>query len=143
MKKEAIQQVLNEWIEGTDIFVVETSVKLGNKIRVSLDRPGGISINECARANRKMHERLNLEDYTVEVSSPGLTEPFKVPEQYIKNQGKRVRVTSRDGKTKSGILIDVGPGGFSLEDKKKKQDGPKVYHFTFDEVKSTTIVINI
>ncbi len=71
---EAIIELVSQYIQGTDIFLVEASVKPGNVIRVHVDRPEGISIDECVKISRHMNEMLDrdVEDYDLQVSSPGL-----------------------------------------------------------------------
>ena len=77
---EKVRQLVSGILESTDIFEVEVSVKPGNKIVVLVDKLEGITIDECANISRGIEEKLdrNIEDYELEVSSPGLTQPFKV-----------------------------------------------------------------
>ena len=69
-------------------------------LRLFVDRPGGISIEELARINRIVGGLLEVHDvipgsYTLEVSSPGLTRALKTPEDYQRYAGRLVRVTTR------------------------------------------------
>jgi len=82
-------------------------------LRLFVDRPGGISIEELARINRIVGGLLEVHDvipgsYTLEVSSPGLTRALKKPEDYQRYAGRLVRVTTRapwEGRqVHSGIL---------------------------------------
>ena len=89
-----IQTFLNKTLAGTDIFVVDVLVRPGNKIYIYIDSPGNVSIDDCVSVNRMFNEHFDreTEDYALEVSSPGLTSPFKVPQQYLKNIGKRIKI---------------------------------------------------
>jgi ribosome maturation factor RimP len=82
-------------------------------LRLFVDRPGGISIEELARINRIVGGLLEVHDvipgsYNLEVSSPGLTRALKKPEDYQRYVGRLVRVTTRaplEGRqVHSGIL---------------------------------------
>jgi ribosome maturation factor RimP len=69
-------------------------------LRLFVDRPGGISIEELARINRIVGGLLEVHDvipgsYNLEVSSPGLTRALKNPEDYQRYVGRLVRVTTR------------------------------------------------
>jgi len=82
-------------------------------LRLFVDRPGGITIEELARINRIVGGLLEVHDvipgsYNLEVSSPGLTRALKKPEDYQRYAGRLVRVTTRapwEGRqVHSGIL---------------------------------------
>jgi ribosome maturation factor RimP len=69
-------------------------------LRLFVDRPGGISIEELARISRMVGGLLEVHEvipgsYTLEVSSPGLTRALKKPEDYQRYVGRLVRVTTR------------------------------------------------
>ena len=66
-------------------------------LRVYIDKPGGITIDDCVDVSREMNEILDREDYikdpyTFEVSSPGLSRPLKKPKDYEYALGKAVEV---------------------------------------------------
>jgi ribosome maturation factor RimP len=107
-----------------------------------------ITIDECASIHRHIEKSLdrNIEDFELQVSSPGLDMPFGVIEQYHKNEGKKVEVTDNDGEKFSGILKDVTSGGFELETEVKvKGKGKEIKEisFNFDQVKATREILTI
>jgi ribosome maturation factor RimP len=114
---EAISGMVEEHIRGTGIFLVGVDVKPGNAVRIYVDRPDGISIDECAGISRFLNERLDrdVEDYSLEVSSPGLGSPFRVKQQYEKNTGRRVEVTLADGHRLEGELESVSEQSIVLK----------------------------
>lgn len=108
----------------------------------------GITIDECAALHRHLEKELdrNIEDFELQVSSPGLDMPFGVIEQYYKNEGKRVEVADNDGTRFTGILKNVTTGGFELETEVKvkgKTKEIKEISFNFDQVRSTRVVLII
>ncbi len=66
-------------------------------LRVYIDKPGGITIDDCVDVSREMNEILDREDYikdayTFEVSSPGLSRPLKKEKDFKRAVGKAVEV---------------------------------------------------
>jgi ribosome maturation factor RimP len=113
--QEQIESLVSQKIEGTGIFIVEVQIRPGNSILIHLDKPEGISIDECVGISRYINANLDreIEDYDLEVSSPGLGHSFKVKEQYLKNIGRGVELILKDGKKLNGKLL--GYTGQSIE----------------------------
>ncbi|MDE6331021.1 MAG: ribosome assembly cofactor RimP [Muribaculaceae bacterium] len=107
--KELLKSTVLAAIDGTDMFVVEIKVSPQNDIVVELDSASGIDIDTCARITREIEAAFDreAEDYTLEVGSAGLTAPFKVRGQYVKNIGNEVEVLTRDGRKLRGTLVQV------------------------------------
>lgn len=66
-------------------------------LRIYLDKPGGINIDDCAEASRHISSLLDVEDpikdeYTLEVSSPGLDRYLFTPAQYEQYLNESVKV---------------------------------------------------
>jgi ribosome maturation factor RimP len=94
-------------------------------LRLFVDRPGGIILDEIARVSRVVGELLDVHDpirgsYTLEVSSPGLTRALKKPRDYERFTGRLVRLTTRSpwqGKqVHRGILKGLADEEVSLEE---------------------------
>jgi ribosome maturation factor RimP len=85
------------------------------------------------------------EDFELEVSSPGLSAPFKVMEQYHKNRGRHVHAVKRAGQKISGLLHNVDDGMIVLEVETKIREAgqkrPKTVMQTvsikFSDIKTT------
>jgi len=135
---EAIIELVEHYIQGTDIFLVEVAVKPGNVIRIHVDRPDGISIDECVRISRHLNEMLDrdVEDFSLEVSSPGLGTPFKVKKQYDKNTGRKIDVLLSDGTRITGELNSVSDEGIVL--KMKGSDEA----IKFEEIKTSKEILS-
>lgn len=81
-----------------ELVEVEESAR-GRVLRVFVDKPGGVTVEDCARLSERLSEKLDIEDfiphrYTLEVSSPGLDRPLKRPEDYERFRGRRLRITT-------------------------------------------------
>jgi ribosome maturation factor RimP len=136
--KETVTELVEQQIRETGIFLVEVTVKAGNVIRVHVDRPEGISIDECAGISRFLNNQLDrdTEDYSLEVSSPGLGAPFKVKQQYQKNSGRIIEVLLNDGHLLEGALQTVSDDGIVLKVKGAEKE------ISFGEIKSSKATIS-
>ena len=102
--KRDVQQVITELatpiVEGLNYELVDVEfIKEGTNwyLRVYIDKPAGISIDDCQVVSEKMSEILDEKDpieqfYYLEVSSPGLERPLKTERDFIKYKGELVEV---------------------------------------------------
>lgn len=146
--RNKIENLISEYITGTGIFLVSLKVSSSNKISVLADTMKGITIDECAGLHRYLENHLdrNEEDYEMQVSSPGLDMPFRVIEQYYRNEGEKIEVTDMEGNKFTGLLKNVTDGGFELETEiksKGKSREIKEISFNFDQVKSARVTLTI
>jgi ribosome maturation factor RimP len=145
--KQEITLLVQEYIKGTGLFLVAIRVS-NNKITVIADNNEGITIEECAAMHRYLADNLGLVkgDYELQVSSPGLDMPFRVTEQYIKNEGREVMVIDNMGSRFTGRIKNVTAGGFELEIRvKAKGKKPEINEisFNYDQIKSARVVITV
>jgi ribosome maturation factor RimP len=151
---DKIKALAEERIAELDkgLFIVEITVSPTNQISVEIDSfEGGVSINDCVAVSRNIEHNLDreTEDFELQVSSPGLTNPFKVMPQYYKNIGKPVKVVLTDGKKIEGELTKVSEEGIVLkteekvriEGKKKKELVATEHELNFNQIKETKKVI--
>lgn len=148
IEKETIKGIVDEYLKGSDLFLVGVKVSSTNKITVLADKKEGITIDECVSIHRHIESMLDrdAEDFELQVSSPGLDLPFLVIEQYYKNEGKKIEVIDTEGSKYTGILKNVTVGGFELETEVKvkgKAREMKDVSFNFDKVKSARVVLII
>jgi len=139
-----IHKILEGITEGTELFLVDIRLKPGNKIFVEIDKNTGITVDECGIISKQVEQLLDrdIEDYELNVSSPGLTRPFKVPEQYKKNIGKKIEVLKKNGVKKEGILKMADKNGIILETGiNKKLENSIEENIKLDEIKSANVVI--
>jgi len=146
--KQTIEGIAEEFIKGTDLFLVAVKVSSSNRITVLADKKASITIDEVAALHRHIENSLDRdkEDFELLVSSPGLDLPFNVIQQYYKNEGKKVEVIDFEGMKYTGILKNITAGGFELETEvkvKEKAKEMKDLSFNFEQVKSTRVILII
>lgn len=123
-----VEQVVNGELEGTDMFLVGVTVSADNRIVVEVDSMTRMDVDTCVALSRKIEEQFDRdeEDFELEVGSAGLTSPFKVKQQYVKNIGNDVEVLTKDGRKFSGVLTEVNDEDFVVEVARKvKHEGAK------------------
>ncbi|MEO1449205.1 MAG: ribosome assembly cofactor RimP [Bacteroidota bacterium] len=134
MLPEAVRKRITETIEthAPEAFVVDMQMHQGgrNVLSVKVDTDTGISLDTCARLNRKIG--LALEDepsmdfpYNLEVSSPGIGYPLKLHRQYVQNMGRYVAVKTMDDRQYEGKILAAEEAELTLEPLKTKGKGKK------------------
>src|ERR1044071_9523408 len=122
MQTETIIAALEQKIarlleEHPSNFLVEVRIKPTNNIKVFIDADEGIVLSTLTKYNRKLYKELEesglfpADDFSLEVSSPGLDEPLKKGRQYKKNVGRYVHITKADGATLEGKLTEATEDG--------------------------------
>ena len=150
--KKTVCQIVEEWLEGKDYFLVEVTVSPDDKIVVEIDHAEGVWIEDCVELSRFIESKLNREeeDYELEVGSAGIGQPFKVVQQYYNHIGSEVEVLTKSGKKLAGVLKEADEEKFVVTVQKKvKLDGakrPKLMEedetFRYDEIKYTKYLIS-
>lgn len=151
IEKAKIQQLVEEKLEE-DMFLVEVSVSERNVIHVFVDSYNGLTIDQCVAVSRHVEHSLDRdeEDFELQVSSPGLTENFKVLEQYKKYEGKQIKIVTLEGTKLEGVLLESNKEYFvletstkeKLEGHKKKQLVVKTHQLKYNETESVKAVIS-
>ncbi len=118
---------------GMEIVLVEIRGEgNGSVVRTFIDKPGGISLDDCERFSRRISVSLDVEDwipfrYHLEVSSPGLDRPLVKEADFLRFGGRNVKVRTRlslDGqKNFRGRILGVTEGRLYLEVAPGKQVG--------------------
>jgi len=140
-----VRALINEKIEGTDQFIVSVKVLPTNRIQVYVDAVGGLNVKDCVNISRQIEGNLDreVEDYELQVSSPGLTEPFQHPLQYKKNVGREIKVTTLDGESIKGELTAFTGEEITLQpEKKKKKEEAEPVTIPLSEIKEAKTVIS-
>ena len=146
---ETIEQMVNSLLTPGD-FLVSIKIKPTNNVKVYVDADeGGISIDKCVKYNRALYKQLEESplfpdgNFSLEVSSPGITEPLKLHRQYVKNKGRDVEVVFNDGTQKEGKLVEVTENDILIETITGKGKKAETHQFVipFENIKTTTVQV--
>lgn len=128
ISKDAVKQIVESYITAKGYYLVDINVTKDNHISVEIDHFEGVSIDFCVELTREIESGIDreTEDYELQVSSAGLTEPFKVLKQYQKNTGNEVEVLTKEGKKITGVLTAANAEKITLQiEKQIKPEGAK------------------
>lgn len=147
--REKIEEIINSKVADSEVFVVDITIKPGNLIQVYLDEPGGISLDTCVEYSRLIESSLDrdAEDFSLQVSSPGLDQPFRVMQQYDKAIGQSIQVLKNDGSKYIGLLKSADKTEIQLETElkvkvpgtKKKQIELQTVAIDFKDIKTAKV----
>ena len=95
--EQKTEEILNPIMEELEFELVDVEyVKEGSMwyLRAYIDKPGGITVNDCEAVSRRLSDILDEKDfiedsYVLEVSSPGLGRPLKKEKDYKRNLGRK------------------------------------------------------
>jgi ribosome maturation factor RimP len=147
---QAVERMTGTILAGDpQYFLVEVKIRPTNNIKVFLDGDKGIPIERCVAYNRQLYKMLEesglfpADDFSLEISSPGLDEPLKLLRQYTKNIGRKVEVLLKDGVKTEGVLKAVTDSSIEVEETKGKNKKKETiqHQFPFESIKSTKIQI--
>ena len=128
ISKDAVKQIVESYITAKGYYLVDINVTKDNHISVEIDHFEGVSIDFCVELTREIESGIDreTEDYELQVSSAGLTEPFKVLKQYQKNTGNEVEVLTKESKKITGVLTAADAEKITLQiEKQIKPEGAK------------------
>lgn len=149
---EDIKKVVSEFMEGTDMFLVDINNSGNDKVEVVIDSDTTVSIDTCVELSRAINNRFDkdIEDFELTVSSAGLSQPVKLVRQYRKYLDKDMEVLLKNGEKYEGKLIVITENSITLkfrekrlmEGKKRKQEVEVVKEILLTDIKSAKPVIS-
>ncbi|RPI27598.1 MAG: ribosome maturation factor RimP [Acidobacteria bacterium] len=143
---DRVERLIHDAVEaeGYELVHVEyLPLGAGSILRLYIDQPGGVTLDDCQRVSRHVSVLLDVEDiiphqYVLEVSSPGIERPLFKEVDYTRFAGREVRVTT-NGKIEGrknfvGLLRGIKEGVVELE-----SDGD-LYRIPFDRIRKAHLV---
>ena len=135
-----IRELILPVLQAQEVELADTEfVKTGKRytLRLFLDKPGGITLDDCAALSRLLGEIIDVHEvinhaYTLEVSSPGLTRSLRKVEDFQRFAGRLARITVRGGTGKRslfrGELIGLEGEAVAL------QEGSQIHHIPLADI---------
>lgn len=149
--REQLFQSIERIVDYEGMELVDLEFKREGRrwiLRIYIDRPGGVRLDDCADISNQVGMMLDVEDiiphsYALEVSSPGLDRPLKRREDFERFQGKLVRIRladAREGRKKfvgrlegvegEEVILNVAAEG-------------KSYRLPLDEIQSARLEVEL
>jgi ribosome maturation factor RimP len=145
--EEQIRTLADQYLEGSENFVVDTIIKPGNRIMVFIDGDQRVSVEACIRLSRYLESQFDRdsEDFDLTVSSSGADRPLKLPRQFRKNIGFQLEVIPKEGEKMTGTVLQANDSFIELEvtisGKKKKETEKSILTLKYSDIKSAKEVI--
>ncbi len=113
-----------------DCFIIEIIFGKKNDLEIYVDSDSGMDFAKCRNISRGLEAIIDEqnwlgEQYSIDVSSPGLDRPLKFQRQYARNIDRTLEVTMADGVIKEGKLLSVEEETFTIEYLVKTKEGKK------------------
>jgi ribosome maturation factor RimP len=109
--RDVIEEIAD--LHGLDLVELQNVGHRGRRrLRVFVDRRGGVTVNECARLSRALSRALDEEQvitvpYVLEVSSPGVHRPLRTDRDFARVEGRKVRIRTEEGEEVVGVAGSV------------------------------------
>jgi ribosome maturation factor RimP len=158
--KEQIKEWLAPLLDEQNLYLVDVKLAGKGKVEIYADGDTGITISQCAEISRFLEKHLDgsglvSDDYMLDVSSPGMDNPLRVPRQYKKRIGRTLQIVKADGTEVEAQLVSADEEKIVLkpivkEVKKKKkgpkteekeEEAPKDFELKYSEIKKALIKI--
>ena len=99
MNQAAFKDIVDEALAlNESLYLIELSISVNNKVQVVIDGDNGVSLSETMRISRAINDNFDreVEDFSLEVSTPDIAHPLKVKRQYIKNLNRILKVKTEE-----------------------------------------------
>ncbi len=149
--EQQIKSLVNQSLVDKASFLVDLVINFKSspiKITVVLDSDKGINIDDCALVSRALTNLLDegnlLENYGLEVTTPGIDQPLKLKRQYFKNIGRSLKIQLKDKRIERGKLVEVEDDQIYLEQEVKegKKKELKRIGFAFQDLERVLVEVS-
>lgn len=116
MDQKRVKELVDEALaENASLFLLELNFGAENSIKVVVDGDTGVPLSECIRISRNVEHNLDreAEDFSLEVTTPNITDPLVNLRQYNKNLDRTLLVKTEAGKFE-GKLVSVNEKEITL-----------------------------
>ena len=115
---ERINDLVDGVLSGSGLYRVETRIKGSSHqpmVDVFIDGDDGVNIDQCASVSRSLFASIELESifkngFKLDVSSPGLGQPLRLPRQYKRHVGRTLEVLIVSGESADRTLVSGQTG---------------------------------
>jgi ribosome maturation factor RimP len=151
MNQTAVKDIVDEALAlNESLYLIELSISVNNKVQVVVDGDNGVSLSECMRISRVINDNFDreVEDFSLEVTTPDIAHPLKVKRQYIKNLNRILKVKTAEEELE-GTLVSADEETIVLQWKarepklvgKGKVTVDKVVTLEYTEIKEAKVKI--
>ena len=146
-KEDQIKEWIQEILAETDCFIVSSRLGADANFKFFIDSDTGFSLEKSVKINRTLRNRIDDSglfpngNYSLEISSPGIDEPLKLPRQYKKNIGRLLEIKTKEEEELEGRLKEVTELELIIETKGKKKEPKKEINIKMDNIETAIVQI--
>ncbi len=129
MLRRDVARLVEPALPGTEVLAVELTGK--ERFCVFVDHPAGVDHALCERVTHLL--RSYLDEYSVEVSSPGFDRPLRTRSHFERALGRKVRVKTRTGRAR-GEVLNAAAGGVQI------RNGAGTVDIPYDEIVRANLI---
>ena len=132
---------------GYDIYALEQAGSSGRTLRIAIDRPQGVTVEDCERVSKVAGPLLDQADlipgghYDLEVSSPGAERPLRARPDYDRFVGRKVNVRYQVGVSEAvleGELVAVDDAGIAVQGKRAD-----IHHIPWPDIQAARLTVSL
>lgn len=144
INKEKIENIVNEYLNNSELFLVDVKVSKSNKIVVTIDGDKGVVVDDCVNVSREIESKMNRdeEDFELTVTSFGLEESFRMIRQYKKNINETIEVVTKENEKESGVLVEADDEKIVLRKNNKKKKTSEDISLSYNDIDKARVIIN-
>ena len=148
---DKVRELAQSCLADESLFLVEAiiSSRAGARVLVILDGDKGVSIEVCTRVSRALSKMLDEsglidDNYTLEVTTPGLDHPLKLKRQYYKNVGRGFKVHTKSKELLEGKLMEVDEQRIIIQQQLKegKKAEVKTIEIPFEHIEKAFVMVS-
>lgn len=151
---ENILEFLNALLVDSDCYLVSYKAKPNNNYQIFLDSDSGFTLEKSIKMNRSLRKQIEESgmfpegNFALEISSPGIDTPLKLPRQYTKNIGRKlsIELNDEDNTIINGKLTQTDDIGITISQFHKKTKTIPEHTTTkkilFTDIKKATVLID-
>lgn len=150
--KEKVKELIDQAMAvHTDLFLIDYTISADYKITITIDGDHGVTLQDCIDVSRIVESSLDREeqDFSLEVASAGATSPLKLPRQFKKNIGRKLKVVTLSQEKYEATIVDADDTQIFLEWKaresktvgKGKVTVEKKVTVAYDQIKEAIVII--
>ena len=148
---DKVRELAQSCLADESLFLVEViiSSRTGSRVLVILDGDKGVTIDACTRVSRALSKLLDEtglidDNYTLEVTTPGLDHPLKLKRQYYKNVGRGFKIHTKNKELIEGKLAELNDQKIILQQeiKQGKKIEIKTVEIPFENIEKAFVMVS-
>ncbi len=138
---DRVKNIIESLVPSDFVIIDYNDFSKSGKIKLIIDSMGGVDLKSTSVLAKKIKKSDIINDFypnglQLEITSPGLDSGLKIPFQYVKNIGRRLKIQTIDDQELTIKLLGSNDTGVSGEDKSGKE-----INLAFDQIQKAKVII--